>query len=131
MPEIDGWYRTIQKPSFNPPPALFGPVWTTLYVLMGIASYLVWQRRKQIGFAQQATAIYVVQLLLNLAWTFIFFSFHEISLALADILLLLAAIIINAAVFYRVHKWAGLLFIPYILWVGFAAALNWVIFLLN
>lgn len=129
--EIGTWYSTLQKPSFNPPNWIFGPVWTTLYVLMGIAAHLVWQRRHEVSFFPKASGIYAIQLLLNLAWSFIFFRFHLIGLAFGEIILLLVVIIVNAAVFYRIDKWAGLLFAPYIFWVAFASLLNHRIFVLN
>ncbi|GGH00088.1 MULTISPECIES: TspO/MBR family protein [Pedobacter] len=125
------WYPTLQKPSFNPPNWLFAPVWTTLYILIGIAAYLVWTRRDKIVHFPRTVAIYLIQLILNLCWSFIFFYLHEIGFALAEIILLLAIIILNALTFYKINKWAGLLFIPYILWVGFAAFLNYNIFILN
>ena len=128
---VKTWYQTLNKPSFNPPNWLFAPVWTTLYVLIGIAAYLVWIRRDKIVHFPRTVAIYLIQLILNLAWSFIFFYLHEVGFALAEIILLLAIIIINANVFYKINKWAGLLFIPYILWVGFATFLTYNIFILN
>jgi len=128
---VKTWYPTLNKPSFNPPNWLFAPVWTTLYVLIGIAAYLVWIRRDKIVHFPRTVAIYLIQLILNLAWSFIFFYLHEVGFALAEIILLLAIIIINANVFYKINKWAGLLFIPYILWVSFATFLTYNIFILN
>ena len=131
LQSVKTWYRTINKPSFNPPDWLFGPVWTTLYVLIGIAAYLVWVRRDKIVHFPRTVAIYLIQLILNLAWSFIFFYLHEIGFALAEIILLLVIIIINASMFYKINKWAGLIFIPYILWVTFASFLTYNIFILN
>ncbi|TBO40173.1 TspO/MBR family protein [Pedobacter kyonggii] len=128
---VKTWYRTINKPSFNPPDWLFGPVWTTLYVLIGIAAYLVWVRRDKIIHFPRTVAIYLIQLILNLAWSFIFFYLHEIGFALAEIILLLIIIAINGLVFYKINKWAGLIFIPYFLWVSFATILTYNIFMLN
>lgn len=129
--EIGSWYSTLRKPSFNPPSWLFGPVWSTLYVLMGIASYLVWQKREEAPSYSLAAGIYITQLLFNLGWTFIFFKLHEPGIAFAEIISLLVLTIINAALFYRISKWAGLLFVPYILWVSFATILNYSIWALN
>ncbi|CAH0289736.1 Tryptophan-rich protein TspO [Pedobacter sp. Bi27] len=131
LQSVKTWYRTINKPSFNPPDWLFGPVWTTLYVLIGIAAYLVWVRRDKIVHFPRTVAIYLIQLILNLAWSFIFFYLHEIGFALSEIILLLIIIVINGLVFYKINKWAGLIFIPYFLWVSFATILTYNIFMLN
>lgn len=128
---VKTWYTTLNKPSFNPPNWLFGPVWTTLYILIGIAAYLIWQRRKSVPHFPRTAAIYLIQLILNLGWSFIFFYMHEIGFALAEIIALLLIIIFNAFYFYRINKWAGILFIPYILWVAFASFLTYNIFVLN
>lgn len=128
---VDTWYRTINKPSFNPPDFIFGPVWTSLYIMIGISAYLVWQKRDQIEQFPRTVAIYLIQLVLNLLWSFIFFYAHELGMALIEIVMLLAVIIINARVFYKIDKIAGLLFIPYIVWVSFASVLTYCIFSLN
>ncbi len=128
---VKTWYPILNKPSFNPPNWLFAPVWTTLYVLIGIAAYLVWIRRDKIVHFPRTVAIYLIQLILNLAWSFIFFYLHEVGFALAEIILLLAIIIINTLTFYKINKWAGLIFIPYMIWVSFATFLTYNIFILN
>ncbi|MDQ0638201.1 benzodiazapine receptor [Pedobacter sp. W3I1] len=128
---VKTWYPTLNKPSFNPPNWLFAPVWTTLYILIGIAAYLVWIKRDKIVHFPRTVAIYLIQLILNLGWSFIFFYLHEIGFALAEIILLLIIIVINASMFYKINKWAGLIFIPYFLWVTFASFLTYNIFILN
>lgn len=128
---VKTWYPTLNKPSFNPPNWLFAPVWTSLYIIIGIAAYLIWIKRDQIAHFPRTIALYFIQLILNLCWSFIFFYLHEIGFALFEILILLIIIIINAVVFYKIDKWAGLLFIPYILWVSFASFLTYNIFILN
>ncbi|ETZ20324.1 TspO/MBR family protein [Pedobacter sp. V48] len=128
---VKTWYVTLNKPSFNPPNWVFAPVWTTLFILMGIAAYLVWLKREQVQYFTRTVAIYLIQLVLNVMWSFLFFYAHEIGLALFEIIALLLVIIINAMVFYKIDKTAGLLFIPYILWVGFATILTYSIFSLN
>nr|WP_294876641.1 TspO/MBR family protein [uncultured Pedobacter sp.] len=128
---VKTWYVTLNKPSFNPPNWVFAPVWTTLFILMGIAAYLVWLKREQVQYFTRTVAIYLIQLVLNVMWSFLFFYAHEIGIALFEIIALLLAIIINAMVFYKIDKTAGLLFIPYILWVGFATILTYSIFSLN
>lgn len=131
MDSVKTWYLTLNKPSFNPPNAIFGPVWSLLYILMGISSYLVWKKRKTaIGYSW-AIGIYVLQLLLNLMWSYLFFYQHQIGFSLIEIGLLLLTIIINAFIFYRIDKAAGWLFVPYILWVSFASYLTYSISILN
>ena len=122
---VQTWYPMLNKPSFNPPNWLFAPIWTFLYILIGLSAYLIWQKRNKIQHFPRTIAIYLIQLILNLAWSFIFFYLHEIGIALAEIILLLIFTIINAYVFYKIDKLAGLLFIPYILWVAFATFLNY------
>lgn len=128
---VDTWFKTVNKPSFNPPDSVFGPVWTFLYILMGLSAYLVWQKRDQIAHVPRTAAIYLIQLVLNLAWSFIFFYAHELGIAVIEIVVLWIVIIINAFTFYKIDKTAGLLFIPYILWVSFATILTYNIFVLN
>lgn len=131
MEAVKTWYTTLNKPSFNPPNYLFGPVWSTLYAIMGIASYLVWKRRKVAKNYSLAASVYFVQLVLNLMWSFIFFYQQQIGLALIEIIILLVAIIINCVLFYKINKVAGLLFIPYMMWVSFATVLTYSIYMLN
>jgi tryptophan-rich sensory protein len=128
---IKTWYTTLNKPSFNPPNWVFAPVWTTLYVLMGVASYRVWYRRKVAEGFNVAVMIYFVQLALNFAWSLIFFEMQQISLALVEMVLLLVSIIFNGFIFYRFDKLAGWLFVPYFLWASFATYLTYSIYMLN
>jgi benzodiazapine receptor len=125
------WYMNLQKPSFNPPGWLFGPVWSALYILIGISSYLVWKKRAQIAHLPRVAAVYFIQLLLNLLWSFLFFYAHNIGAALIEIIVLLVVIVINANVFYKIDKTAGLLFIPYFLWVCFATLLTYGFYSIN
>lgn len=128
---VKTWYTTLAKPSFNPPNSIFPPVWTSIFILMGISAYLVWQRRDAVAHFPRTIALYLIQLILNLMWSFIFFYAHQIGVALVEIVFLLVVILINATVFYKINKVAGLLFIPYILWVSFATVLTYNIFILN
>lgn len=128
---VKTWYTTLNKPSFNPPNTIFAPVWTTLYIIMGISAYLIWQKRHTIKHFPRTIAIYAIQLILNLMWSFIFFYAHQIGVALFEIIILLLVVITNALTFYKIDKLAGLLFIPYILWVSFATVLTYNIFILN
>lgn len=127
---VTTWYQTLNKPSFNPPSWLFAPVWTTLYTLMGISSFIVWQNRNLPG-AKLALTVYVIQLILNATWSILFFGLKNPGIAFAEIIILLIFIIINTVLFWRISTWAGILMIPYILWVSFATILNYNIWQLN
>lgn len=129
-PEIDGWYQTLAKPSWNPPSWIFGPVWTTLYVLMAIAAWLVW-KKSGVQAAALPLTLFGVQLLLNLAWSWLFFRHHLIGWACVDIALLWLAILATTTVFFQHSRLAGWLLVPYLLWVSFAAVLNFSIWRLN
>jgi len=127
--EIGSWYQTIQKPSWNPPNWIFGPVWTTLYVLMGISLFLVWRSTTfQKGVA---IILFSIQLVLNFFWSFIFFKQHQIGFAFAEILALWLMILLTIFAFGRINKLAAWLLVPYISWVSFAAILNFTIWQLN
>lgn len=128
--EPGAWYRAIEKPSWNPPNAIFAPVWTTLYVLMAVAAWLVWRRWGFAG-AKAALGAYVVQLALNTAWSWLFFGRHDIGLALADIVMLVVAIVVTLVLFRRKSRLAGALLVPYLAWVGFATALTFTLYRLN
>jgi tryptophan-rich sensory protein len=131
LTSVKTWYPTLAKPSFNPPDWLFPPVWTSLFILMGFSAYLVWQKREQVAHFPRTIAVYFIQIVLNILWSFLFFYAHSIGAALFEIFALLIAIVINARVFYKIDKTAGLLFIPYFLWVCFATLLTYNIFSLN
>lgn len=121
---VSTWYQTLNKPFFSPPNWIFGPVWTILYILMGISLYLVWAKKK-------VPAVFWVQFILNAIWSIIFFGFKNHTLALVDIVALWAAIFLTMKAFYKINKLAGNLFIPYLAWVSFASILNLAIVLLN
>ncbi len=129
MSSIPTWYAALAKPSFNPPNWIFGPVWTTLYLMMGISLYLVWMK----GFKKNKPAIliFLIQLALNFVWTPVFFGLHQLLLALIIIVLLWIEIFITIRKFYRISKPAAYLLVPYILWITFATALNLAIVILN
>ncbi|MGZ5286575.1 MAG: TspO/MBR family protein [Flavisolibacter sp.] len=130
-PEIDTWYQTIQKPSWQPPSWIFGPVWTTLYIMMGIAFFLVWKNQSGNHNKKPAMIFWCLQLVLNFFWSYIFFNRHELGLALAEIILLWIFILITIILFGRVSKVAAWLMVPYISWVSFAAMLTYTIYSLN
>lgn len=128
---IANWYASLERPSFTPPNWIFGPVWTTLYFLMGIAAYLVFNE----GFSKKevklALSVFAVQLILNVLWSFIFFGLKSPGLALFEIIVLWFSILTTIVIFYRISKPASFLLVPYLLWTTFAALLNVAIFKLN
>lgn len=128
--EAGAFYGQLTQPSWSPPGWLFGPVWTTLFTLMGIAAWLVWRSG---GFAAQRwpLAVFGVQLALNALWSWLFFAWKLGGLAFAEVLLLWLGIAATLALFWRVNRLAGLLLAPYLLWVSFAAVLNFTLWQLN
>lgn len=128
---IPTWYTTIIKPTFSPPNWIFGPVWTTLFALMGIALFLVWQKGLHRKDVKVAITIFFVQLLLNTFWSIIFFGNQNIGGAFLEIIFLWLAILATIIAFFKISKLAGYLLLPYIAWVSFAAFLNYTIWTLN
>lgn len=130
LAKMEPWYSGIIKPSFTPPNWIFGPVWTILFLLMGIALYLVWQHGK--GEHQRlALTLFGIQLGLNIAWSFLFFGFHQIGYAFVEIQVLWLAILATTVAFWRVRPLAGALMLAYLAWVSFAVLLNGAIWQLN
>ena len=125
------WYTALEKPFFAPPNWVFAPVWITLFILMGIALYLVWQSGTENRDVQIALGIFGVQFILNVIWSFLFFGLRSPLLALTDIILLWIMIAATIGAFYRVKKSAAYFLIPYIAWVTIASALNGAVYLLN
>ena len=128
--EIDGWYRTIAKPAWNPPDFVFGPVWTTLYVMMGVAAWVVW-KPAGVRAAVLPLTLFVVQLGLNVAWSWIFFAMHQPGWACVEIVILWLAIVATTVAFFGCSEIAGWLMVPYLAWVSFASVLNFTIWQLN
>ncbi|GAB4334290.1 MAG: tryptophan-rich sensory protein [Candidatus Abyssubacteria bacterium] len=124
------WYTQLAKPSWTPPAWVFAPVWTLLYVLMAIGAWLVWKRGGVLA-ARLPLALFVVQLALNAAWSWLFFGLKMPGVAFGELLLLLSFIVATTALFMREHIMAGILMVPYVLWVCFAAALNYSIWRMN
>ena len=124
---VRSWYPTIAKPTWNPPDWVFGPTWTVLYAMMAVAAWLVW---RQVGWSI-ALMLFGVQLLLNAAWSPLFFGLHRIDLALVDIVALWAAIVATTVAFWKVTPVAGGLLVPYLAWVSFATVLNFTIWQMN
>ena len=128
--EITHWYAALAKPSFNPPNWLFGPVWSLLYLLMGISVYLVWKQPLS-STRQTALVFFVIQMALNFCWSIIFFKLHQPGWALLELTALLLAILLTLYRFAKLSAWAAWLLIPYVLWVSFALLLNAAIWKLN
>jgi tryptophan-rich sensory protein len=134
---VSSWYQTVEKPWFTPPSWLFGPAWTILYVLMGVALFVVWKRIAATAHGIKSPravlpfVIFGAQLALNVLWSFLFFGLRSPQLAFAEIMILLASIALTIAVFSKVSKLAGSLLLPYAAWVIFASLLNFEIWMLN
>jgi benzodiazapine receptor len=129
-PAIPGWYQGLEKPSWTPPDAVFGPVWTVLYIFMAVAAWLVWKRG---GWTAQRgpLTLWGVQLVLNSLWSILFFGMRNPALGLMEIVILWLAILATLFAFWKVSRLAGGLLIPYLAWVSYASALNYSIFRLN
>lgn len=125
------WYVTLQKPSFNPPSAIFAPVWTVLYTLMGVAAFQVWRADAPKRAKSIALTLHGVQLVLNGLWCWIFFAFHQLQWGFVELAVLLVTLVATVLAFYRVRPSAGWLLIPYLAWIGFATLLNFSIWRLN
>jgi len=130
-PAIPTWYATLIKPSFAPPNCVFFPVWTTLFIMMGISLFLVWQKGLDNGKVKIALSIFGVQLILNVLWSAVFFGLKSPLAGLIVISILWIFILFTILVFMKVSRTAALLLIPYILWVSFAAVINFFIWRLN
>ena len=127
---IPGWYALLNKPSFNPPNWVFGPVWTILYIILGISLFLIWKLESG-KERNQAILIFFMQLLLNFGWSFFFFYFKMIGVALIEIIVLALSIVVMIYRFYKLKPLAAFINIPYLLWVTFASVLNAAYFFLN
>jgi benzodiazapine receptor len=134
---VNSWYQTLIKPDFTPPNWVFGPVWLLLYLSIGLATYLFWESKKPAKI-KKATwqkwpgfIFLYLQLIFNLAWTIIFFFFQSPQAALYEIIFLIGLVILNIFYFSKINLKAGLILIPYLIWLFFASYLNWTIFILN
>ena len=135
---VSTWFQTIEKPSFSPPNWFFGPVWTTLYVMMGISLFLIWRATDSTSFPKYrrtrkvaAFIAFGIQLILNVLWSFLFFGLRSPQLAFVEIIILLISIVATIVIFSRISKLAAILMVPYAGWVTFASFLNLQIWLLN
>lgn len=130
-PSIDGWYAGIIKPELSPPSWVFGPVWTTLFALMGIAAFMVWKKGLNHRGVRIALGTFIFQLVLNTLWSIIFFGLQNPGAAFIEIVLLWVATLATIIAFAKVSKPAAWLLLPYVLWVSFAIYLNYMIYILN
>ena len=127
---VETWYQTLNKPNFNPPDWVFGPVWTTLYILMGVSIWLIWKKEAS-KVRTISMIIFWVQLFFNIFWTYLFFGIQRIDLGLFEIFFLIFLILMNIIYFYKIDKIASYLLVPYVLWVSYASILNYKIWVLN
>lgn len=125
-----GWLDSLNSPSFRPPNWIFGPVWTALYLLMGFSLFLIW-KKKASKLRNTALTVFFIQLTLNFLWSFIFFYFHQIGIALIEIILLWIGIVTMIVQFYKIKPLAAYINIPYLLWVTFTTVLNGAYYFLN
>jgi tryptophan-rich sensory protein len=130
VPYLADWYAGIQKPSWTPPNAVFGPVWSTLFAMMAVSAWLIWRRRREVS-VRKPLMVFAIQLALNAAWSGLFFAAHRPDLAFVDVVLLWLAIAATITAFWTVGRLAALLLVPYLLWVSYAAALNLAIWRMN
>lgn len=128
---VSTWYTTLKKPSFNPPDWVFAPVWTAIFILMGVSLYLVWSKGLEAKGVKIAIIIFCVQLLLNILWSFLFFGLQSPFYAFMDITVLWFIILLMIIYFYRISPVSSYLLFPYISWVSFATVLNFMIIRLN
>lgn len=128
---VGSWYQTLQKPSWNPPNWIFGPVWTTLYILMGIALFLVWKADTSPEVKRMAITLFALQLVFNFFWSFIFFNQHAVGWAFVEIIGMWLLILATIFAFANINRTAAWLLVPYISWVSFAGMLNYTIWRLN
>lgn len=131
LKEITTWYVNIPKPSWTPPNWAFGPIWSTLYVLMGVSLFLIWREGLNRKDVKIGIGVFAVQLILNVVWSLVFFGSHNIAGGLVMVILLWISILINIVVFYRISKPAGIILIPYLIWVTIAGYLNYSVYLLG
>ena len=128
--QAENFYAELVRPDWAPPGAVFGPVWSALYTMMAVAAWLVWQRR-ELPLAKIGLAVFLVQLTLNALWSWLFFGWRQGALSFLDIAVLWALIVVTLVCFWRIRPVAGLLLVPYLVWVTFASALNFQIWQLN
>jgi len=128
--DAGSFYAQLNRPAWAPPASVFGPVWSALYLLMGLAAWWVWRDRGA-GRLRLASTLFILQLLANALWSWLFFAWRNGPVAFAEVLLLLALVAATMAVFWRISRFAGFLMLPYLVWVAFASALTWTLWQRN
>ncbi len=128
---ISTWYADLQKPAFNPPNSVFGPAWITLYLLMGVAAFLVWRKGLSEPGVKMALGFFLAQLVINVLWTYSFFGMRSLLAGAIAIVVLWVAILLTTIRFFPLSRWGGVLMLPYIGWVTFAGLLNFSVLMLN
>ena len=131
FPAIPTWYATLNKPAFSPPGWLFGPVWISLYTLMGISLFLVWNTTENRPQFKKALIFFFIQLIFNALWSVFFFGFRSPLAGLIEMVFLWSAIVVTIFYFIKLSRWAGMLLLPYLAWVSFAFILNFSLWVLN
>jgi benzodiazapine receptor len=131
IPAIPTWYATLNKPAFSPPNWLFSPVWISLFTLMGISLFMVWNKMENRPQRKRAMIFFFVQLALNVLWSVFFFGFRSPLAGLIEMVFLWSAIGLTIFYFFRLSRWAGMLLLPYWVWVSFAFILNFSLWILN
>jgi tryptophan-rich sensory protein len=127
---VPDWYAGLNRPFYSPPGWIFGPVWTILYILMGISFFMIW-KQDATKLRNLAVGVFLIQLIFNFAWSFIFFYFKNIGFAFIEIIILWLSIVLMIVLFYKNDRWAAFINIPYLLWVSFATILNGGYYFLN
>jgi benzodiazapine receptor len=130
-PSIPTWYAGLRKPDLAPPNWVFAPVWTTLYALMGISLFIVWNKTQSRGFGRVGISTFILQLALNVLWSYLFFGLQSPFLGIIEITILWFAIAATSVLFSKISRTAGLILLPYLAWVSFAGYLNYMIFTMN
>ena len=131
VPVISSWYLNLEKPSFSPPNWIFGPAWVTFYLLMGISTYLVWQKIDENQKAKKSLWFFWIHLIFNASWSLMFFGLKSPGLGLINIIIIWLLIIVLIIKFWKINRWSSYLLIPYLAWVSFASLLNYFIWILN
>ena len=130
-PAINSWYAGLRKPAFAPPNCVFAPVWTTLYLLMGISLFMVWDVGLEKRAVKKSIVIFGVQLLLNILWSYLFFGLRSLLMGFIEIVVMWLMILLTMLSFFKISRKAALLLVPYLAWVGIASYLNYLILVLN
>lgn len=131
IPAIPTWYATLNKPVFSPPNWLFSPVWISLYTLMGISLFMIWNKGEKGPYRLKALGFFFIQLVLNALWSVFFFGLQSPLAGLIEMAFLWSAIVLTIYYFFKLSQWAGILLLPYLVWVSFAFILNFSLWILN